>query len=101
MKRNTRVTATTWLAGLALLLVGMCIGRVGEPVSPAEAQQKPRFGNTGGQIEKLVGLQEKTNAKLDGLMSLLASGKVKVQIVAADTTKPEGKDHGDDKPPKK
>lgn len=100
MKRNARHTATTWLAGLALLLAGMCLGRVGEPVSPAEAQQKPRFGNTGGQIEKLVGLQEKTNAKLDGLMALLASGKVKVQIVAAET-KPEEKDHGDDKPPKK
>jgi len=50
---------------------------------PATAQTKPRMVlNAGAQRQELINAQRETTAKIDKLINLLSSGKVKVTIVA-------------------
>jgi hypothetical protein len=58
---------------------------------PASAETKPRMVlNAGAQRQELINAQRETTAKIDKLINLLTSGKVKV-TVAADKDANDGK----------
>jgi hypothetical protein len=74
----TRVCLTAIAVLLTLAVLGLW-GEVGP--RPAAAVGAEPFGDAGGQRDALVKAQEKTNAKLDELITLLRAGEAKVQVV--------------------
>ena len=93
---NPRLTVDTYtrvcLTLIAVLLTVLIVGLWAERAPTAtEVWGAERFLNTGAQRAALLKAQEKTNEKLDTLLRLLESGKVKVRMISEPPKKPGGR----------
>jgi threonine dehydrogenase-like Zn-dependent dehydrogenase len=78
------------LTAIAALLTVVVVGMWSQEVRLADrAEAAEQFGETGTNVADLLKVQRETQAKFDELISLMTSGKVKVQIV-----KPQEQDAG-------
>lgn len=85
------------IAGLCLIACLLAYFTFGELEDTATAEPATSWGNAGQQRKDLLEAQRQTNEKLDEIIKLLTSGKVRVQTVGDEsggrhevTTKPAG-----------
>jgi low affinity Fe/Cu permease len=76
--RYTRFCLTAIAVLLTLTVVGLWNDAGPRPPS---AQAAEPFGDAGGQRDAMLRSQDKTNSKLDELITLLRNGEAKVQVV--------------------
>ncbi len=82
----TRFCLTALVVLMSVMIIGLWAEGVPAPVragaagpaDPSAVRYQPRSAL---DISELVGVQEKTNAKLDEIKKLLESGQAKVQVV--------------------
>ena len=92
----TRVCLTV----IAVLMTVMIIGLWADaPDTVGEAYGAEPFGDSGGQRTEQLSAQKETTAKIQELITLMSSGKVKVQLVEAGSTQKGGRN--DSSVPKK
>ena len=84
------------LTAIAVLLAVLVVGLWGDHAPPAVAAPAARGpfldSSTQTQLVELVRAQEKTTAKLDELLRLFKSGRVKVQLAESPVAPRKGKD---------
>jgi Spy/CpxP family protein refolding chaperone len=92
----TRVCLTAIAALLTLTVLGLWCqaGPLASSASAAGPAGDGSFGDTGARIAAQLDAANKTNAKLDELIGVLTSGRVKVQLVKDKDDKEGGPANG-------
>lgn len=98
---NTKAPEKLFRTGVVLVLalaaVWLAYLTVAGGESIAAAEPATAWGDAGRQRQELLEAQQQTNRKLDEIIGLLTSGKVRVQVTGDETggsheatTKPDG-----------
>jgi hypothetical protein len=76
-----------------VLLAGWLLYLTAGPDGVAQAQDRKIWIDSGKQRQELLKAQQETNRKLDEIIGLLTSGKIRVQGVPAEPQKAPGGNH--------